>query len=125
MIALRNLEREADYIGLHLMANACLPLEAAPRVFQLLADFARRKHLPEPVLHRTHPRLAEVRSILVLDAINLFVGSCFVDVEILAFFSQRNFLFFVLCQRITQLNAWIPEVRDQYIDVCRNHRGHK
>jgi Zn-dependent protease with chaperone function len=51
----RKLETEADMVGLNLMAKACVPLESAPRVFELLASHMTRMGIPEHSRERTHP----------------------------------------------------------------------
>ena len=45
---------------LHLMAKACVPVEAAPRVFTLLSQYMARQKIPENVRERTHPTNPEV-----------------------------------------------------------------
>eukprot|EP00455_Lapot_gusevi_P048340 TRINITY_DN665_c0_g1_i2.p1 TRINITY_DN665_c0_g1~~TRINITY_DN665_c0_g1_i2.p1 ORF type:complete len:307 (-),score=61.59 TRINITY_DN665_c0_g1_i2:141-1061(-) len=52
----RKVESEADLIGLHLMGNACVPLEASPAVFRLLAQHEHaHKKGDVPGFLSTHP----------------------------------------------------------------------
>ncbi len=51
----RELEREADAIGLNLMGKTCLHLDEAPRVFELLAASMTRMGISENARERTHP----------------------------------------------------------------------